>query len=225
MGIKATRQKSGLGGSPAHIRVALLVVAIAFLGLLVGAISSRVPVLILFAVIGGIALFVVIYNNLFVGVLLFLISNLVIPQAGPSWNLGIQVAMVGETRGLHFNVHEIIMFMVLIAVIIKMLLAIWEKDWDEFAKLVKSPVTIGVGLYLLTSILACFVGWINDANGLLILFRFVRTVFFCYIFFMIIYVVRDRKQFQVLVVTMLICFTIIALFGLVQKALGETWSN
>ena len=203
----------------------MLVAVIAFLGLLIGAMSSRVPLLIFFAVVGGIALFVVIYNNLFVGVLLFLISNLVIPQAGPNWNLGIQVAIVGETRGLHFNVHEIIMAMVLLAVIIKVLLAIWEKDWDELARLFKSPVSIGVGLYVLTSILACFVGWINDANGLLIIFRFVRTVFFAYIFFMVIYIVRDRRQFQVLVVTMLICFTLIALFGLVQKALGEDWSN
>lgn len=214
-----------MGGSPAYIRVAVLVAVIAFLGLLIGAMSSRVPVLIFFAVIGGIALFVVIYHNLFIGVFLFLISNLVIPQAGPNWNLGFQVAVVGETRGLHFNVHEIIMALVLLAVIIKMLLSIWEKDWDELAKLVKSPVSIGVALYLLTSILACFVGWINDANSLLILFRFVRTVFFFYIFFMVIYAVRTRKQFQVLVVTMLICFTLIALFGLAQKAMGETWAN
>jgi O-antigen ligase len=223
--IKVARQKTGLAGSPSYVRAAVLIAVVAFLGVLVGAISSRISLLIFFAVIAGIALFVVIYNNLFVGVLLFLISNLVIPQAGPNWNLGIQVAIVGETRGIHFNVHEIIMAMVLLAVLIKMFLAIWKKDWDEFAKLVRSPVSIGVGLYLLTSILACLVGWINDANGLLIIFRFVRTVFFFYIFFMVIYVVRDRRQFQVLVVTMLVCFTLIALFGLVQKAMGEAWSN
>jgi len=212
-------------GSPAYIRVAVLVAVVAFLGLCIGALSSRLPVLIAFGVIAGIALFVIIYWKPFIGVVLFLISNLVIPQAGPNWNLGIQVAIVGETRGLHFNVHEIVMAMVLLAVIIKMFLAVWQKDWDEFAKLTRSPITIGVVLYLLTSILACFIGLINDASGLLVLFRFVRTVFFAYIFFMVLYVVRDRKQFQILVVTMLICFTLIAAFGLVQKALGEDWSN
>lgn len=203
----------------------MAVAAVAFLGLVVGAMSSRVPVVIAFAVIGGIALFAVIYRNPFIGVLLFLISNLVIPQAGPNWNLGIQVAIVGETRGLHFNVHEILMAMVLLSVLIRIFISIWEKDWDETQKLVKSPLAVGVALYLLTSILACLIGLINDANGLLVLFRFVRTVFFAYIFFMVIYIVRDRRQFQVLVVTMLICFTIIAAFGLVQKAMGEAWSN
>jgi O-antigen ligase len=197
---------------------------VALLGLFAGALSSRLPVLIAFGIIGGIALFVIIYWKPFIGVVLFLISNLVIPQAGPNWNLGIQVAIVGETRGLHFNVHEIIMAMVLLTVIIKMLISIWEKEWDELAKLVRSPIAIGVALYALTSILACFVGLINDANGLLVIFRFVRTVFFAYIFFMVLYVVRDRREFQILIVTMLICFTLVAMFGLVQKALGEDWS-
>ncbi len=187
--------------------------------------SSRLPMLIVFGVIGGLALLVIIWFYPFFGVVLAFISNLVIPQAGPNWNLGIQVAIVGETRGLHFNVHEIIMAMVLLTVIVKMLIAVWKKDWYELRDVVRSPISIGVALYVLTSIMACFIGLINDANGLLVLFRFVRTVFFAYIFFMIIYVVRDRRQFQVLVVTMLICFTLIAAFGLVQKALGETWSN
>ncbi len=188
-------------------------------------VSSRLPVLIVFAVIGGLALLVIVWFYPFFGVVLAFISNLIIPQAGPTWNLGIQVAMVGETRGLHFNVHEIIMAMVLLTVIVKMLISVWKKDWDEVRDLVRSPISIGVALYVLTSILACFIGLINDANGLLVLFRFVRTVFFAYIFFMIIYVVRDRRQFQVLVVTMLICFTLVAAFGLVQKAMGETWSK
>ena len=197
---------------------------IACLGLFVGALSSRLPVLILFGIIGGIALFVIIYWKPFIGVFLFLVTNLIIPQAGPNWNLGIQVAIVGETRGLHFNVHEIIMAMVLLAVLARMFLAVWKKDWEELKLVVKSPVSIGIALYVLTSIIACFIGLINDAEGLVVVFRFVRTVFFAYIFFMVIYVVRDRKQFQILVVTMLICFTLIAAFGLVQKAMGESWS-
>ncbi len=223
--MKVGEDGRGLASSPPRTRAAAAVAAVAFLGVLVGVISSQVPLLIGFAVIGGLALFAIIYRNPFIGVLLFLISNLTIPQAGPNWNLGIQVAMVGETRGLHFNVHEIIMVMVLLAVIVRMLIGAWRKDWDEMEKLVKSPLTIGVVLYLLTSILACLIGLINDANGLLVIFRFVRTVFFAYIFFMIIYVVRERRQFQTLVVTMLVCCTLIAAFGLVQKAMGEAWSN
>ncbi len=215
----------GLGGAPSYVRVAALIATVAFLGLFVGALSSRLPVLIVFGVVAGIALFVIIYWKLFIGVFLFLLANLLIPQAGPNWNLGIQVAIVGETRGLHFNIHEIIMALVLLAVLIQMFLRIWEKDWDELAKLARSPVAIGVALYVLTSILACFVGLINDANGLLVAFRFVRTVFFAYIFFMVIYIIRTRKQFQILVVTMLVCFTLVAVFGLVQKGMGEAWSN
>lgn len=198
---------------------------VAFLGLAVGALSPRLPVLIVFAVIAGLALFLIVYRNPFVGVLLAFISNLLIPQAGPNWNLGIQVAMVGETRGIHFNVHEIIMAMVLVSVLIRMFISIWERDWEEAKSLVKSPISIAVALYVLTSILASFIGLINDAKGYVVAFRFVRTVFLAYIFFMIIYVVRERRQFQVLVVTMLVCFTLIAAFGLVQKAMGETWSN
>ncbi len=222
--MKEARGKTGLSGAPPHVRAAALIAVVAFLGLCAGVLSSRLPVLIAFGVIAGIALFIIIYWKPFVGVVLFLVSNLIIPQAGPGLDLGIQVAAVGETRGLHFNVHEIVMAMVLLAVVIKMLIALWEKDWDEWSKLWKGPITIGVALYLLTSILACFVGLINDANGLLVLFRFVRTVFFAYIFFMVLYVIRDRRQFQILVVTMLVCFTLVAAFGLVQKALGENWS-
>jgi len=204
--------------------VAAIIAAIALLGLIAGASFSRLPVLIAFGVIAGIALFVIIYWKPFIGVVIFLFCNLVIPQSGPGIDLGIQVAMVGETRGLHFNLHEIAMAMVLLAVLIKIFLAVWQKDWGELSKLVKSPISIGVALYLITSIIACCIGLINDANGLLVIFRFMRTVFFAYIFFMVLYIVRDRRQFQILVVTMLICFTLVAAFGLVQKALGEDWS-
>jgi len=223
--IKANDGKLGLASAPPYIRAAAIIAVVAVLGLIAGVAFARLPLLIAFGVIAGIALFVIIYWKPFVGVVIFLFCNLVIPQAGPNWNLGIQVAIVGETRGLHFNVHEIAMAMVLLAVIIKMFLAVWKKDWGELSKLVKSPISIGVALYLITSIIACCIGLINDANGLLVIFRFVRTVFFAYIFFMVLYVVRDRKQFQILVVTMLVCFTLVAAFGLVQKALGETWSN
>jgi O-antigen ligase len=223
--IKVSEEKRSLAASPALIRTAAIIAVVGFLGLIIGAMSSRLPVLILFGVIVGLALLVIVWFYPFFGVVLAFISNLLIPQAGPTWNLGIQVAMVGETRGLHFNVHEIIMAMVLLTVLIKMLISIWKKDWDELRDLVKSPISIGVALYVLTTILACLIGLINDANGLLVLFRFMRTTFFAYIFFMIIYVVRDRRQFRVLVVTMLICFTLIAAFGLVQKAMGETWSK
>ncbi|MBC7231498.1 MAG: O-antigen ligase family protein [Actinobacteria bacterium] len=215
----------GIAASPAYVKVAAVLMAVSLLGLLAGALVSRLPVLIVFGVLGGLALFVVVYRNPFVGIWIAFVFNLVLPQAGPSWNLGIQIAMVGETRGIHFNVHEIVMAMVLVTILVRMFRAVIEKDWQEVEEVFRSPLTIAVALYVLTSILACFVGLLNGAKWYVGLFRFVRTVFFCYIFFTLIYLVRSRRQLQVLLVTMLVCSSVVAGFGLVQKVKGEVWSR
>ncbi|NPV58424.1 MAG: hypothetical protein HPY75_02030 [Actinobacteria bacterium] len=217
--------RSGIADSPLYVRVSAMVAAVSLLGLLAGALASRLPVLITFAVIGGIGVFFLVYHEPFIGIWIAFVSNLVVPQAGPNWNLGIQVAVVGETRGLHFNVHEIVMAMVFVAVFVRVARAALERDWDGVYELVRSPISVAVVLYILTSILACFVGLLNDAKWYVALFRFVRTVVLSYFFFMVIYVVRSRRQVQVLVVTMLVCCTLVAGFGLVQKVKGEDWSR
>lgn len=194
----------------------IIIGIIAILGIAVGLASSHLPVLVVLLVVGCIALFGVIYQDLYVGLILFLIVNLIIPQAGPSLDVGIQTP-VGE-RGLHFNVHEIIMTMVLAAWLIKAFLR--KVSWKK-----TSPMMIPIGLYVLTSILACFVGAMNGANPLVPVFRFTRTVFFVYIFFIVLNTVNTRKQFQRLVVIMLICATIVAGFGLVQKVMGQAWAE
>ncbi len=223
--IRESAPRAGIAASPPYVRASAVLLAVSLLGLLVGALVSRLPVLIVFAVMGGIALFALICRNPFIGIWIAFVFNLVLPQAGPNWNLGIQVAVVGETRGLHFNVHEIVMAMVLLAVFVRVLRAALEGDWEGVRELVRSPISIAVVLYILTSILACFVGLLHDAKWYVALFRFVRTVVLSYFFFMVIYVVRSRRQLQVLVVTMLVCCTLVAGFGLVQKVKGEDWSR
>ena len=111
---RASWRGPGSGGR----RTALLA-ALAALGILAGLLPTGLPVKILLAVVGGVALFFIIYNNIQVGLVLFFIFNLTLPQAGPTADLGMQVAMVGETRGLHFNIHEIVIAMVFLAWIIQ----------------------------------------------------------------------------------------------------------
>ncbi len=197
---------------------ALVAVGLAALGVAAGVASASLPLKILLGAVGFIALFIVIYKNPFIGILLFLAFNLTLPQAGPSLALGLQMGVVGETRGLHFNIHEIIMAMVLFAWLIKVFLK--KASWRE-----KSPMTIPIILYVLTSILACFVGILNGGSYLLAAFRFVRTTLFVYIFFIFLNNVKTRKQVQQVIVVFMICATLVALFGLVQKVLGQAWSE
>lgn len=176
------------------------------------------PLKILLGAVGGIALFAVIYINPFIGIVLFLIFNLTLPQAGPTLALGLQMGVVGETRGLHFNIHEIIMAMVLLAWLIRVFLK--KSSWRE-----SSPLMIPILLYVLTSILACFIGVLNGGSFFLAAFRFIRTTFFVYIFFVFLNNVKTRKQIQQIVVVFMVCATLVALFGLVQKVMGEAWTE
>ena len=192
--------------------------ALASLGVLAGLLPTGLPVKILLSIVGGIALFVIIYNNLQVGLILFFIFNLTLPQAGPTANLGMQVAVVGETRGLHFNIHEIVIAMVLVSWLIQVFLR--KAEWDA-----TSPLMIPVILYVVSSILSSFLGFIHGGEDLIVVFRFTRTVIFAYIFFVFLNTLKTRKQLQQLVVVLMICTTIVAMFGLVQKVKGEAWSE
>jgi len=196
-------------------RLDVLLATIVVLGTIIGLASTRLPFLYVAIAFAGIALFFLIYRYLWLGLGLFLLLNLTIPQAGPTWNLGMQVMVMGETRGLHFNVHEIVITMTLVAWILKCFLK--EAEWKT-----SSPVIFAIILYMLTSILAGFVGLINGAKPLVLAFRFVRTTFFVYIFFLVINIVKTRYLFRNLVILMLVCATLVALFGLVQFAIGQS---
>lgn len=204
---------SGRFLSPSR-KTAVILAAVALCGLLAGLISTQLPVKIVLFLAAGAVLLVVIYQWLWLGVAIFIFFNLTLPQAGPTWNLGIQVAMVGETRGIHFNIHEIVMALTFVAWVVKA--ANGKAEWKA-----RSPITIAIVAYVLTSILACFVGFLHDASGLVMAFRFVRTVIFAYVFFVVINIVRTRQAFRNLVILMMVCFTLVALFGLVQKAIGQ----
>lgn len=201
-------------GLPPSRKTAALLTLIAAAGIAAGLLSTRAPVMVTCGVIGGCALFALIYRRLWLGIALFAVFNLVIPQAGPTWNLGLGVAMLGEGRGIHFNLQEIVMAMTFVAWVIKA--ANGKAEWKTY-----SPMIIGIALYVATSILASFIGIINGAHGLVLAFRFVRTVIFVYMFFPIINIVRTREDFHRLVVIMLVCFTVVAVFGLVQKGIGQ----
>lgn len=202
-------------GLPSSRKTSAILAVTATTGIAVGLISTRAPVIVVFGVLGGCALFALIYSNLLLGIALFAVFNLVIPQAGPTWNLGLGTAMLGEGRGIHFNLQEIVMAMTFVAWVIRATKK--EAAWKTY-----NPVMIGIALYVLTSILACFIGIINGANGLVLAFRFVRTVVFVYMFFPLINIVRTREAFHKLIIVMLVCFTLVAAFGLVQKGIGQT---
>lgn len=211
-----TAKWTGPGAGGRRIVVLAIVAA---LGLLAGFLPAGLPVKMLFAGIGGLALFLVIYNNLQVGIVLFFVFNLTIPQAGPTADIGMQVAMVGESRGLHFNLHEIVMAMVLVAWLTQVFLRKAEQPS------VGSPLVVPVLLYVVTSVLASFVGLIHGGDELVMAFRFVRTVPFVYIFFVLLNTLKTRKQLRQIVIVLLVCTTVVAMFGLVQKVLGQDWSK
>ncbi len=211
----ATLKWSGPGSAR---RRTFLLGALVVLGMLAGLLPAGLPVKILLAVVGGAALFVIIYNNIQFGLVLFFIFNLTLPQAGPTADLGMQVAVVGETRGLHFNVHEIIIAMVLVAWLIQVFLG--KASWEA-----TSPLVIPVILYVVSSIFASFLGLLHGGDSLIVIFRFTRTVFFAYIFFVFLNNLKTRKQLKQLVLVLMICATLVATFGIVQKFKGEAWSR
>ncbi len=190
----------------------LLIVAIS-----VGLALSLTLLRILF-LLAGIALFIAIYRNLYLGLALALIFNLVLPQAGFGIDLGIQISQTGETRGLHFNVHEIILTMVLVSWLVQIFLR--KGSWKE-----RSPMVIPIILYILTTFLAWCTGLIHGGNIFIMIFRFIRTAFFAYIFFLFINNVTGRERLKQLVIIVMICATAVALFGLVQKVMGQGWAE
>jgi O-Antigen ligase len=195
---------------------AMLVGVLLTLGAIAGLASSTLPVKIIIPVVMGAILFVLIYRDLQLGIILFLIFNLLLPQAGPNLDLGIQTP-VGE-RGLHFCIHEIIIAMVLLAWLIQVFQK--KKDWRA-----KSPLMWPVIIYILANIFSYMVGMVHGAMLLIVVFRFVRTTLFVYIFFVVLNNVTTRKQLKQLVVISLICATIVAGFGIMQWVLGQAWSE
>lgn len=215
--VRIRKIRSSLLEASTATRLTILLGVVASLGAVAGLFSSYLPLKIGIGVIVGIALFILIYRNLQFGIILFFILNLTIPQAGPGLDLGIKAPVVGE-RGIHFNLHEIAMAMVLVAWLIQVFLK--KASWRE-----KSPMTISIIFYVLVSILSCFVGLLHGAIIWLVLFRFFRTALFAYMFFVVLNNVRTRRHFQQLVIALLICASLVAAFGLVQKVLGQKWSE
>ena len=76
-------------------RLDVLLATIVVLGTIIGLASTRLPFLYVAIAFAGIALFFLIYRYLWLGLGLFLLLNLTIPQAGPTWNLGMQVMVEG----------------------------------------------------------------------------------------------------------------------------------
>jgi len=195
---------------------AMLVGVLLTLGAIAGLASSTLSVKIIIPVVLGAFLFVLIYRDLQLGIMLFLIFNLLLPQAGPGINLNIQTP-VGD-RGLHFCIHEIIITMVLVAWLIQVFLK--KKGWRA-----NSPLMWPVIIFILASVFSYLVGLVHGARLLIVVFRLIRTTFFAYIFFVVINNVKTRKQLKRLVVISLICATIVASFGLLQWALGQGWAE
>ncbi len=203
--------KSGLVENKTLIAGVLLVI-----GMIAGLASSTLSVLVISSVVLGTLLFILIYRDLMLGISLFLIFNLIIPQAGPSLDLHINTP-VGE-RGIHFCPHEIVITMVLVAWLIQVFLK--KKSWRT-----KSPLIWPIILYVVINIICCFIGLAHGGRLLIIAFRFMRTTFFAYIFFVVLNNVKTRKQLKQLVIISLICATIVAGFGVVQWVMGQAWAE
>ncbi|MDY6794789.1 MAG: O-antigen ligase family protein [Actinomycetota bacterium] len=210
----------------------LILIGLVAAGFIIGLVSSTLPVLIIVGIITGIALFILFYRRPEWGLYLFLILNMTVPQAGLNWNIGIQTP-VGE-RGLHFNFHEIVGAIVFLTFLIKVILDLlkmrtkypmWKNVGEYLFGLVNNPLTIALILYVLTSILAGFVGMIHGGDFFILVYRLIRTVFFVYIFYLVINIIKTRKQLQVMVIIILITSTLVAGFGLAQKAAGQAWTE
>ena len=105
--------------------------------------------------------------------------------------------------------------MVLICWVIQILQG--KASWRE-----RNPIVVPIILYVLSNILACFIGTINGASFLIMIFRFVRTVFFVYIIFVLINNLKTRRQFEILILILLVCSTLVATYGITQKVIGQT---
>ncbi len=197
---------------------AMFIAVLVVLGLIAGLAPIGLPVKIILGLVAGIGLFVLIYSNIQIGLILFIALNCTLPQAGLGWDVGMQVAVTGETRGIHFNFHEIVIAMVFVAWIIQVFLK--KADWTA-----TSPMMIGIILYVLDAILTSFVGLLNSGSELIVIFRFTRTVLFAYIFFVFINNLKTRRQLKQLIVVVLICATLVAMFGLAQKVMGQSWAE
>lgn len=182
---------------------------------LAAALATALPVKYLLAGVACAVLLVIIYNDIQIGIVLFFVVNMTFPQAGPTWNLGMQMAVVGETRGLHFNIHEIIMTMVLVAWLARVIQK--KAPWDR-----PSPLIAVTSLYVGANVLACLVGVMHGGSPLVAAFRFTRTVLFVYLLFVFINNVTNKRQILMLVVALLVCATLVAGFGIVQKGIGQT---
>ncbi len=214
------RKGSGAGRPESGISVlqaAILGVAVAA-SAIAGLAVSFLPLKIVFGAIAGIILFFIIYRNIQVGLILFVALNATLPQAGLSMGGALQVGYVGETRGLHFNFHEIVMLMVLVAWLIDAFLL--KKTWRE-----NSPLIIPALAFVAISVVACFIGLANGSSVLFVGFRFMRSVFFVYIFFVVLNNVKSRRQVMQLIAVFLICATLVAGYGLLQKAMGQAWAE
>lgn len=213
MKVRARTRVARGGKADQAVPLALLATAGAA-GMIAGLVSTQLPAKVVFILLGGATLFAVIYRYPLLGVGVALFFNLTLPQAGPTWNLGIQVAVAGEARGIHFNIHEIVMALTFVAWVLRSFTG--KSEWKR-----SSPISFAILLYVITNIVACFVGIIHGGSILVMAFRFVRTVVFVYVFFLVLNLVTTRRQVQGLLVIMMVCFTLVATFGLVQKAIGQ----
>lgn len=200
-------------------KLTVILVAVLILAAIVGAFTTTIPFKIGIGVLVGIIVFILTYRNLQFGLVLFLILNMTVPQAGPGLDLGIKApALAGGERGIHFNLHEIVMAMVFLAWFIKFITK--KAEWRT-----QSPLVLPVIIYIVATILSCFVGALHGANVAVPLFRFIRTAFFAYIFFVVLNTLRTRKQFEQLVLVILICSSLVAIFGMLQFFLGQSWAE
>jgi len=199
------------------VKYVILAAVVLLAGAVAASLSSFLPLLVVLGIVVGVTVFILVYRDIHLGIVLYFILNLTIPQAGPGISLGIRAPVVGE-RGVHFNLHEIVMAMALAAWIIQAFMK--KAPWRE-----RSPLTIPVIVYVLVSILSCFVGLINGSIPALTLFRFVRTTLFAYMFFVVINNVRTREQLGQLMAVFLVCTFLVSAFGVLQQLLGQRWSE
>ncbi|MHB8781482.1 MAG: O-antigen ligase family protein [Candidatus Geothermincolia bacterium] len=185
---------------------------------LAGVLLPFVPLQLLFFTSAGVILFLVINRNMQIGLVIFLALNAVLPQAGPSLGGNLQVGLAGEARGLHFNMHEIVMSLVLLAWLAGILTG-------KRRIATRSPLILPVLILAVFSIVASFTGMMHGATGMSTVFRFMRTTVYIYIFFLVLNNVRTERDARRLIFVFLGCASVVAFIGLAQRALGESWAQ
>ncbi len=219
MNVRSRMTRMMSGPSEMSLRAAIPLVLATIAAVIAGLVTPYLPLQIILAALAGILLFIVIYRNVQVGLILFLVLNATIPQAGPSLGgVSLEVGFQGDTRGLHINLQELVMALVLIAWLVHVLFKQKKMDF-------KSPLTVPVLILVAVSLLSIFTGVLNGANGLTATFRFVRNGFFAYIFFVVLNTVTTKKQVKQLVVIFLVCATLVAVYGIMQMVLGQAWTE